>query len=389
MDWSKFFQNYSIKNVSFIGLANISGSGISAIFWLYLADIFGSENYGEISYLLGIGSIATAISLFGSEQSMIVYSAKKINIQPPIYIISLITSLTSAMILYFSFQNIGLSFFVLGYVLFSLSLSETLGRKFYKNYSIYYLLQKILFVFLALLFYFLIGPEGVLLGYGISMFLLLKKIYTSIKFSKIDFKLLKSKSSFLINNYILDISKASKGQIDKILIAPMFGFSLLGNYFLAIQFLSILSIIPGIVTKYTLPEDSSGSKTLKLKLYTLGFTVILCLIGIFLAPIVIPIFFPNYVESLVFVPIVSISLIPSTISSFYVSKFLGMEKSNYVLIGYLISFTTTTLGILYLGVIWEVVGLALTLVISSSIQAIFFILLDLWKHKSYKKFPKL
>jgi len=382
LDWPNFLKTNAVKNISLIGFANIAGNIISALFWLYLAGVLGAENYGEISYLMGIGALATAVSLFGSEQAIIVYSAKKINIQPPIYLISLITSFTSAIILYIAFEHIGLSFLVLGYVLFSLTLSETLGRKFYKNYSILYLIQKILFVILALFFYFTIGPEGILLGYGISMLLLTKRVYTVLKRSKIDFGILKSKSHFIINNYILDISGASKSQIDKLLIGPLFGFALLGNYFLALQAVAILSIIPGIITKYTLPEDASGASTTKLKLITAGFSVVLTLIGIFLVPLVLPIFFPNYVDALEFIPIVSLTLIPSTISSLYISKFLGMEKSNYVVVGYLISLVTLIIGILYLGSIWNTTGLAISLVISASSQAIFFFWLDFFKLKN-------
>ncbi len=385
MDWPNFLKINTIKNISLIGFANIVGNVITAIFWLYLADVLGSENYGEISYLMGIGAIATAVSLLGSEQAITVYSAKKINIQPPIYLISLITSFTSAIILYIAFQHVGLSFFVLGYVIYSLTLAETLGRKLYKNYSIYYLIQKILFVIFALIFYFIMGPEGILLGYGLSMLFLIKRIYVALKESKIDFGILKSKSRFIINNYILDISKVSKGQIDKLLIGSLFGFSLLGNYFLALQVLSILTIIPGIITKYTLPEDASGVSTTKLKFITAGFSVILALLGIFVAPLVLPIFFPNYSDAVEFLPIISISIIPSTISSLYISKFLGMEKSSYVIFGYVISFVIASTGILILGPIWGILGLAISIVISSSFQAIFFVCFDFFKLKNNPK----
>jgi|SaaInlStandDraft_2_1057019.scaffolds.fasta_scaffold02744_4 O-antigen/teichoic acid export membrane protein len=376
VNWDNLKNFRDAKNISFIGISNIGGNAVSALFWIFLAGILESENYGEISFLLGIGSIAIAASLLGSEQAITVYSAKNIKIQPPIYLISLISSSVSAVILFVAFQNIGLSIFVLGHVIYSLTLAEALGRKLYKNYSIYYLLQKIIFVILALFFFSIMGPEGVLLGYGLSMMFLAKKIYDSLKNSKIDFKILKSKSRFIIHNYILDISRVSKGQIDKILIGTLFGFTLLGNYFLSLQIISVLGILPGIITKYTLPEDSSGKSTKKIKLITAGFSVILTLIGIFIAPILLPLFFPHYTDSLELLPLLSISIIPSTISSLYISKFLGMEKSNFIIFAYLISFSTSILGLVYLGPLWGIVGIATTLVISSSLQATFFVILD-------------
>lgn len=42
------------KDLGYLGSANIIGSGISAIFWFYLASILETENYGEIHYFLGI-----------------------------------------------------------------------------------------------------------------------------------------------------------------------------------------------------------------------------------------------------------------------------------------------------------------------------------------------
>ena len=382
MDWPNFFKINTVKNISFIGFANITGTAITAIFWLYLADVLGSEIYGEISYLMGIGAIATAVSLLGSEQAITVYSAKKINIQPPIYVISLVSSFTSAIILYIAFQHMGLSFFVLGYVIYALTLSETLGRKLYKNYSIYYIIQKILFVIFALILYYIIGPEGILLGYGLSMLFLTKRIYNSLKSSKIDFGILKSKSHFIIHNYILDLTRVSKGQIDKLLIGFFFGFSLLGNYFLALQIISVLSILPGIIIKYTLPEDASGSSTKNLKFITAGFSVVLALLGIFVAPLILPIFFPTYSDAVEFLPLLSISLVPSTVSSLYISKFLGMEKSNYVVVGNMIALITAIIGILILGPIWGVIGLAVTIIISSSSQAIFYACFDFYKFKN-------
>ncbi len=40
-------------------------------------------------------------------------------------------------------MNIGLSVYVLGAVIYNLASAELLGRKFYKKYSAYFILQKI------------------------------------------------------------------------------------------------------------------------------------------------------------------------------------------------------------------------------------------------------
>jgi len=349
MDWNNIRNSPGIKNISTLATSTISGNAISALFWLYLAGLLGQENYGELGYLIAIAGITSNIALIGGEWVMTVYTAKGKNVQPVLYLISLISSGISAIILYGIFQNAGLSVFVIGFVIFNLTISEIQGRKLYKEYAKFYVLQKLFFVLISLSLFQFIGAEGILLGYGLSFLPFFKRMYTSLKTKDYDFKFLKEKSGFVANNYSLDLAGAIKGQIDKLMIAPMFGFALLGNYYLGLQVVSILGILPGVIFTYILPQDASGRSTGKLKLLTILGSVILAILGIFVAPILIPIIFPEYTDSLSLIPILSISLIPSTITSMYTSKFLGDEKSSYVLIGYIISGISLVLGILILG----------------------------------------
>ena len=50
----------------------------------------------------------------------------------------------------------------------------------------------------------------------------------TFKEMKIDFSLLRPRLGFIINNYFLLLSSGFHGQIDKILIAPILGFTVLG-----------------------------------------------------------------------------------------------------------------------------------------------------------------
>ena len=95
-----------------------------------------------------------------------------------------------------------------------------------------------------------------------------------------------------------------------------------------------------------------------------------------------PVVFPQYEESLSLIPILSISLIPSTIAAMYTSKFLGNEKSSYVLYGYIISAVSLVLGILILSEVFQVVGLAIAYVLSTSVQAGFLLIINYIKRDS-------
>jgi O-antigen/teichoic acid export membrane protein len=353
-----------IKEIGIIGISNIVGSGISALFWIYLAKLMGAENYGELSYYISIGGIVTSISFIGGPMAITVLVAKKIKIESTIHFLSISGSIISAIILYISFVNIGLSVYVIGAVIYNLSVSELLGRKYYKKYSIYFILQKILFVIFSLILYYIIGPEGVLIGTGLSFIPFVIQIYRSFKNTPMNFHLLKTKWKFITNNFLIDLSQVLNGQIDKLVIGPLFGFTVLGNYYLAIQILNMLAIIPEIVKKYTVPEDSSGNNTTKIKLLTIGFSVILALCGMIIVPKIISIVFPEFNDSLALIPIISLTIIPGTISTLYASQFFAHEKSAYLLQTNIISIITLVTGVITIGQIFGVIGLAYSLLIS-------------------------
>lgn len=361
-----------LKDISTIGVASIAGSGIAAIFWIYLAALMGAENYGELAFYISIASVATSISFIGGPAAITVLVAKKIKIESTIYFLSITASIISGIVLYIAFTNIGLSIYVLGAVIYNLSVSELLGRKRYREYSIYFTLQKILFVILALVLYYVIGPEGVLIGIGLSFMPFLIQIYSGFRNHSISFQLLKTKWKFVTNNFFIDLSVVLNNQVDRLIIGPMFGFVILGNYYLAIQVLMVLTLVPEIVRKYTIPEDSSGVNTTKIKIITVGFSFVLAAIGILVVPQVLPIFFSEYNESVELIPLISLTIIPATISGLYNSKFLAHEKSNYVVIINIVSTIVLISGVFILGQFLGVIGLAYSFLLSNIVKAVFY-----------------
>lgn len=384
MDWNEIRNSTGIKNISMLATSTIAGNAISAVFWLYLAGLLGQEGYGELGYLIAIAGISSNIALIGGEWVMTVYVAKGKEVESVLYLISLVSTGISAIVLYFIFQNAGLSLFVIGFVIFTLTIAEIQGKKLFMDFSKFYFLQKIFFVLFSLVLFQFIGSEAILLGYGLSFVPFMKRMYVAIKKRNYDFKFLKEKSGFIASNYSLDLAGSIKGQIDKLMIAPLFGFALLGNYYLGLQVVSILGIIPGVIFTYMLPQDASGKSSGKLKIITVLGSVFLAILGVFLAPILIPVVFPQYEESLDLIPILSISLIPSTIASMYTSKFLGREKSSYILIGYIISAISLVLGIVILSEIFQVAGLAMAYVLSVSVQAVFLLIINYVKRDFWR-----
>jgi O-antigen/teichoic acid export membrane protein len=368
-----------------IGVANISSKAIMAIFWFYIAATLGTEDYGQVSYLIALGSTGAALSMVGSPNSLIVYGAKKIPIESIIYSISLIIGAVTSIIFYFLFQNLIISIFIFGYIIFNLGIAELLGRREYKNYSIVFVTQKIIFVILGLLFYYLIGFEGIVLGFALSLFLVVYVIIKGFKETKIDIKILKPRFGFMINNYALSIERLLSGQIDKLIIAPMFGFSLLGNFALSLQFFSVMSIIPTIVFQYTLSQDAIGKTNLKIKKISIISSAIVSTLAITLSPIVIPVIFPEFIEAVELIQIISIHVIANAIIYAYNSKFLGEENSKLVLVGKGISVIIYIGGIFTLGTLIGINGVAIALVLSGIGQAIFNIIASKYLKNLQKK----
>ncbi len=374
MIWDRLKKSPGFKNISILGSSTIVGNAITSIFWIYLADLLGAEKYGELGYLMAIATIVSNVCLVGGTWSMTVYTAKGMKIQPPLYIISLISSCTSLVIIFVIFDTISIGIYVIGFVIFQLFLAELLGFKLFKRYGKFYIFQKIAFVCLAFSFNHIMGFEGIIIAYGLSYLIFSFPVFKMLTTVKPNFGIFKTKFGFLTNNYLYDLSSVANNQIDKLIIAPMFGFILLGNYYLGLQIIGFLGILPGIVFNYILPQDATGHSTTQVKKITLLFSVGFALIGIFLIPPLMPFVFPEFTESVTLVPILSLSVIPMAVQSIFTSKLLGQEKTRYILMGYLISISIFFPGIIILGNEFGAEGIASAFVLSQTASAIFLVL---------------
>ena len=377
MDWKSIKQIKGLRSISQIGAATAGGNAIAAFFWIYMADLMGQEDYGELGYLLSIAAIASTISIVGGQWTMSVYTAKGVRIESSLYFISIITSTVTAIVLYFLFENVGIGVYVIGVVIFNLFVAEILGKKRYKTYSKIFFLQKIILVILAILLYHILGAEGVLLAYGISFLVFTSRIISTLRNHEFNFGLLRQRFKFWMFNYIIQLSNSARAQIDILLIGPLFGFTLVGNYFLGLQVVGLFLILPLIIFKYTLPQDSSGSSTKQIKIIAIVASIGFALLGIFVAPEVILFALPEYADTVELIPLLSLAIIPRTVTTMLMSEFLGKENNMHLLVGNLIAFSIVVLGILYLPEYFDIVGLAIAYVLSVTIQTIYLLIIYL------------
>ena len=363
-----------VKDLGYIGSSNIIGTGISAFFWLYLASLLGAEDFGEIQYYLAIAGVVYLVSSFGAPNTITVYAAKNIKIHSTLLLISLVGGFIALLVLLGVFQRLDIGLIILGYIVFDLTINYLLGKKLYSKYSKYFLMQKILTLTLGFGFYYAFGLDGIIYGLAASYIPFTIIAYKICRESEINFSLLKTRSGFITNNYFGSSIGGLRGEADKLIIAPMLGFAILGNYALAIQFYAVLMIFSSVVFRYLLPQDSTGIPNTKLKNYTIFISIGIAALGITLTPLIISQLFPQYEDAIIAVQILSISVVPATIGYICVSEFLGLEKSRFVLIGRIIALSTLVLGMVILPTYFGIVGAASAFVLSSCTQTTFFIL---------------
>ena len=101
----------------------------------------------------------------------------------------------------------------------------------------------------------------------------IKRIIFVFKTQKIKFSLVKERLGFILNNYVILNAVLLNGHIDTIIIAPLLGFVMLGNYSLGLQFIAPMLIFSRFVYQYILSQDSSGNNTKNLKLFAQNFVI--------------------------------------------------------------------------------------------------------------------
>ena len=370
-----------IKSIASVGIADVAGVGLVAIFWFYMATVLDAEQYGEIHYFLGIAGIAYAISLIGTQNTLIVSVAKKFKTVSTLSFLTLIVTSVSAAVVILIFYRFDVMLIIFGLIIGESAIGYLLGKKIYKNYSKYVLTQKILMVTLGSGFYFLLGIEGILYGLALSYFHYIIVFYKIFSKSKISFSNLKPHSGFIRDNYLYSLSIGFRGHLGNLIIVPLFGFAVLGNYALSLQFIVVLMMFSNIIYKYLLGQEASNIQHEGLKKVAILVSIGISVLGITLLPLAVTSVFPKYIDSIDAIRIMSLAILPSTITILYTSKLLSMEKSKAVLIGKVISVLTMIAGIVVLGKFFDLIGIAIAFVSASTIEAIYL--------TSYSKFKSV
>jgi len=358
------------------GLVSVAGGNAiasitGAVFWLFVAALMSKEEYGQLNYFLSAAFLFSNLSLLGLGTTVTTFLSKGDEaVKYQANLLVLFSNCVVFVLLLIFINHLSVVLLLIGISFFGMSQAEYLGNRNYKKYSYIVVGQRLVNVPLSLSLFFIAGIDGVITGYAISTLLFSYNFFKSFKGIKLQFTSLRVKLPFMLHSYSLGISSTVANNVDKLLIAPLFGFGLLGLYQIGFQFLTFLSIIPSSLFQFLLPQEAAKIQQKKVVLKGITVAVIFS-ISLFIAiPAIITLIFPHFKESVEVSQIMILGIIPMTISVIMYSRLFGGEKSKAVLVSSSVRVSTLLILIYFLGKIYGLVGLGFAILISLSLECI-------------------
>jgi len=360
-------QNNSFKNFSYVSIGRISGLALQAIFYFLFASLLDPESYGELGYIIALAGTVSLVSRFGLNHTVIVYRAKEnSDLSNQVNTLVVISCSIAAIILVFidefaALLALALSFFIMNQ-------HNLLGQKKYKKFMFNSISRNILFLIIPIPFYFILDIPGVVLGIAIANFLGSVLFFKNLKLRS--FFELKNRYKEISQNFGVDASQNLSRMVDKLLIAPLFGFFIVGIYQFNLQILFVLEILPNALHSFLLSEESSGSSHKKLNTLIVVISLSVAILAIFFSPFFVNEFFPKYSEGIFSLQILVLTVFPLSISSIFTAK---LQSKQYPLIGYsaIVRIGALLILILLLGEWYGLAGLSMAFLFSVIINTFF------------------
>jgi len=357
-----------LTNFSYITLGRLISSVAPITFFLVFATILEPEEYGWMGYLIALAGTVSVVSRFGFPQSVVVYRAKgNESIANQVNLLAIISTSLGSIVLIFIDEFA--AFLCLGISIFTLNQHNLLGIKKYKGFLKNSIIRNAIAYTIPFPLYFAFDIPGIIVGIAIGNMIAGIPVLKSINFKQISFQIIKNYYKVFLNNFGIDASINLVRRIDRILVATAFGFVFVGVYIFIIQILYALEILPRVLYLFLLSEESSGKKHKKINFMVLLTSGILTILVIFISPQVMVMLFPNYSDGILGLQILSVSLIPTTISLILSAKMQAEESTS---VGYsaILRIGSLLLLIGVLGEAYGLVGVSLAIVISTILNTI-------------------
>jgi O-antigen/teichoic acid export membrane protein len=357
------------KGLLYVSLGNFAANGIAAILWLLLARILDPQLYGEVNFYIAVGTFSSVIGLFGLNNVITTLTAKgSKEIRNEFLSFLVITNTAIGIALYTIFKMYSISLLSSGLALFLFSLAEVLGLQHYKQYSKLLILQRSSQFILAISLFYLIGAEGIVWGYAISSSIFGFQLFRNFRFT-FNFAAIRQKNRFIFHSLSLEMARNIAVISDKLIIAPIFGYNVLGNYQIGAQLLVMLGVVPSIFYYYLLPRESRGINHDKILLRSILIGGALFVISFATLPMFINALFPNFVSSILASQIVCLGIVPLSASLVLSAKLIARENSVSIFHASIIFVSTQLVLFIILGRIGNIVGLSVATVLALVAEA--------------------
>lgn len=359
------------RALGYVTAGNVFSALIGASFWFILTSFLTVDSYGEVSYLMSLSSFFVPLVLFGMVPTTMTLLPKGLHgIISEARTLILIGAGCLGIVL--AFFDVYLAFLMFGLVAFQVSVTELLALKQYKRYMLTLLGSAVLKVLLAIVLFVLTRElQSIIVAFGIAHLAFSVQFLLGIRQISFRFSIVGQHLHFVVRNYVATVAQIISSYVDKIVVGSLFSFAVLGNYQLGFQIYLAMNILPVSLYQYLLPQESAGRMNNSLKKKAIALSIVLAIIAYFASPIVIPRVFPQFDGAVDFTRLIVIAIVPMTIVQIANASLLGRSDNAPLVIGALLFLGTLVLGLIALGSILQLVGLALAVIISTSVQAAF------------------
>ncbi len=364
-------QSDNYKNFSFVLSGRVIALFLQAVFYLLFASLMEPDSYGRLSVILALAGTFATVSRFGLNHSLQIFQAKR-NFKLTEQITTVFVLTTSVASLVLLTIDMFAAVLCLAWSFFIMNQSYLLGLRKYKKFMLNYLLKNSLNIVIPVLLFFIFEIPGIVLGVAISNLVGSIFYFRVIKIKSIS----EFKKNFvvLLQNYGVDIRENLPRTIDQLLIAPLFGFFIVGIYAFNMQIFYAIGILPGAIYNFVLSEESIGTKIRGLKIITVIGVALFAILIIVFAPFLIESFFPKYAEGTLALQILILAVIPFSISSILSAK-LQANESKRIGISAIVRIGTLLVLISILGQYYGLIGLSISVVLSIIADTFFLYLL--------------
>jgi len=359
----------STKNFSYVTIGRIVSAAVFAILYLIFATILEPNDYGEMGYLIALAATFAIIFGFGIPYTLVVFRAKeKTQMSNQLNLLAVITAGIASVVLLFINEFSAL--LCLGGSFFLLYQHNLVGEKKYSSFMKKSIFRGILGLVLPFPFYFILGIPGIVLGMAVGYLIASIWLVKIITIKEKSFALIRKNYKLLINNFGVDASSTLVLFIDKVLVGAVFGFATLGLYYFIMQILQAIELLPRALYLFLLSEESRGKTHKKISYLVMLASGLMVLVVIFLSPIIIELFFPNFLDAVFALQILIFSIIPLSVSHIITAKMQAMESSK---VGFSAIIRIGSLLILLnvLGSVYGLIGLSFSVLISTILNTVF------------------